>query len=281
MCGLVLTTAVTEPGAGGRGACRRAAPGAGAHHGALHAGTSRWSRGLPPPTASGLDLRQPDLPEDARDLAAIRARWSDPPPGGCPRAPPPPRVERGAQTWVEVGELSKTPRGRPDPGTSAGGDGGDPAAAGRQAATGGLRPEGPAAGGDPAAGEGPALRRRDRGLPPARAGWPAMPAATSARPGAACRRVPQAPGGAERAVVSGERSAARAGAGGASARRPRAPGSITIQEREPAPAELTGPRCSLAVRFQPTSGGEAVRLIDNRVLLPQLPLEDPPCSEPC
>jgi hypothetical protein len=24
-----------------------------------------------------------------------------------------------------------------------------------------------------------------------------------------------------------------------------------------------------------------VRLIDNRVLLPQLPLEDPPCSEPC
>jgi hypothetical protein len=45
---------------------------------------------------------------------------------------------------------------------------------------------------------------------------------------------------------------------------------------------LSGPTLlALAVRFESVSGGEAVRLIDNRVLQPQRPLEDPPCSEPC
>ena len=53
---------------------------------------------------------------------------------------------------------------------------------------------------------------------------------------------------------------------------------------EPAPAVLEGPTLlALAVRFAPASEreGAAVRLIDNRVLRPQLPQEDPPCSEPC
>jgi hypothetical protein len=40
---------------------------------------------------------------------------------------------------------------------------------------------------------------------------------------------------------------------------------------------------ALAVRFEPTPGreGAGVRLIDNRVLRSQPPMEDPPCSEPC
>jgi len=53
---------------------------------------------------------------------------------------------------------------------------------------------------------------------------------------------------------------------------------------EPAPAVLAGPTLlALAVRFEPAPGreGAGVRLIDNRVLRPQPPLEDPPCSEPC
>jgi pantoate--beta-alanine ligase len=95
-------------------------------------------------------------------------------------------------------------------------------------------------------------------------------------------------GGAARAVASGERSASRVLelVVRAIGKAPRA--SLDYAElRDPesleaAPAELNGPvLLALAVRFEPLSGGEAVRLIDNRVLLPQPPLEDPPCSEPC
>ena len=102
------------------------------------------------------------------------------------------------------------------------------------------------------------------------------------------RVLSQALGEAERAVASGERSASRVlelvvrtlG---------KAPRAIIDyaelrdpESLDPAPAELTGPvLLALAMRFEPASGGEAVRLIDNRVLLPQRPLEDPPCSEPC
>jgi pantoate--beta-alanine ligase len=102
------------------------------------------------------------------------------------------------------------------------------------------------------------------------------------------RVLSQALGEAERAVASGERSAARVLelVLRALGKAPRA--TIDYAELrdpeslEPAPAELTGPvLLALAVRFAPASGGEAVRLIDNRVLLPQPPLEDPPCSEPC
>lgn len=95
---------------------------------------------------------------------------------------------------------------------------------------------------------------------------------------------------AERVVASGERNAARVLALVVTAieKAPRAtidyaelrePGSLT-----PAPAVLEGPTLlALAVRFEPTPGreGAGVRLIDNRVLRPQLPQEDPPCSEPC
>ena len=93
---------------------------------------------------------------------------------------------------------------------------------------------------------------------------------------------------AERVVASGERSAARVLALVVTAigKAPRA--AIDYAELrdpdslEPAPAVLEGPTLlALAVRFPPTSGGEGVRLIDNRVLQPQRPLEDPPCSEPC
>jgi pantothenate synthetase len=47
---------------------------------------------------------------------------------------------------------------------------------------------------------------------------------------------------------------------------------------EPAPAELAGPALlALAVRFD--ADGGPVRLIDNRVLVPQnTSVEDPPCS---
>jgi pantoate--beta-alanine ligase len=95
---------------------------------------------------------------------------------------------------------------------------------------------------------------------------------------------------AERMVASGERSAARVLALVVTAigKAPRA--AIDYAELrdpdslEPAPAVLEGPTLlALAVRFGPTPGreGAGVRLIDNRVLRPQLPLEDPPCSEPC
>jgi pantoate--beta-alanine ligase len=102
------------------------------------------------------------------------------------------------------------------------------------------------------------------------------------------RVLSQALGEAERAVASGERSAARVLALAVTAigKAPRA--SIDYAELrdpdslEPAPALLAGPTLlALAVRFDPLPGGEAVRLIDNRVLQPQPPLEDPPCSEPC
>jgi pantoate--beta-alanine ligase len=102
------------------------------------------------------------------------------------------------------------------------------------------------------------------------------------------RVLSQALGEAERAVASGERSAARVLelVLRALGKAPRA--TIDYAELrdpeslEPGPAELTAPvLLALAVRFAPASGGQAVRLIDNRVLLPQPPLEDPPCSEPC
>jgi pantoate--beta-alanine ligase len=100
----------------------------------------------------------------------------------------------------------------------------------------------------------------------------------------------QALGEAERAVASGERSAARVLALVATAigKAPRA--EIDYAElRDPetleaSPAVLAGPALlALAVRFEPIPGreGAGVRLIDNRVLRPQLPQEDPPCSEPC
>jgi pantoate--beta-alanine ligase len=91
-----------------------------------------------------------------------------------------------------------------------------------------------------------------------------------------------------RVVASGERSAARVLALVVTAigKAPRA--EIDYAELrdpdslEPAPALLEGPTLlALAVRFESTPGSEGVRLIDNRVLQPQLPLEDPPCSEPC
>jgi pantoate--beta-alanine ligase len=102
------------------------------------------------------------------------------------------------------------------------------------------------------------------------------------------RVLSQALGEAERAVASGERSAPRVlelvvrALGKAPRARIDYAELRDPESLEPAPAELTGPvLLALAVRFQPTSGGEAVRLIDNRVLQPQPPLEDPPCSEPC
>jgi pantoate--beta-alanine ligase len=104
------------------------------------------------------------------------------------------------------------------------------------------------------------------------------------------RVLSQALGEAERAVAAGERSSARLLALVARAieKAPRAvidyaelrdPDSL-----EPVPALLAGPALlALAVRFEPREGaaGASVRLIDNRVLRPELPLEDPPCSEPC
>ena len=95
---------------------------------------------------------------------------------------------------------------------------------------------------------------------------------------------------AERAVAAGERSGARVLALVATAieKAPRA--AIDYVELrdpdslEPAPAVLEAPTLlALAVRFVPASDreGAAVRLIDNRVLRPQLPQEDPQCSERC
>jgi pantoate--beta-alanine ligase len=95
---------------------------------------------------------------------------------------------------------------------------------------------------------------------------------------------------AERAVAAGERSAARLLALVATAigKAPRA--EIDYAELrdpetlEPSPARLEGPALlALAVGFAPAPGraGARVRLIDNRVLLPQPPLEEPPCSERC
>jgi pantoate--beta-alanine ligase len=95
---------------------------------------------------------------------------------------------------------------------------------------------------------------------------------------------------AERAVAAGERSAARllALVSTAIEKAPRA--AIDYAElRDPdsleaAPAVLVAPALlALAVRFAPApeAGGADVRLIDNRVLRPQLPQEDPQCSEPC
>ena len=95
---------------------------------------------------------------------------------------------------------------------------------------------------------------------------------------------------AERAVASGERSGARVLALVVTAieKAPRAVIDYAElrdpESLEPAPAVLEGPTLlALAVRFETTTGreGAGVRLIDNRVLRPQLPLEDPPCSEPC
>jgi pantoate--beta-alanine ligase len=95
---------------------------------------------------------------------------------------------------------------------------------------------------------------------------------------------------AESALRAGERSAARllALVVAAIEKSPRA--QIDYAElRDPdsleaAAAVLSGPTLlALAVRFVPPSGreGAGVRLIDNRVLRPQPPQEDPPCSEPC
>ena len=95
---------------------------------------------------------------------------------------------------------------------------------------------------------------------------------------------------AELAVASGERSGARLLALVTTAieKAPRA--AIDYAELrdpdslEPAPAVLAGPALlALAVRFAPASGSAAaaVRLIDNRVLHPQPPQEDPQCSERC
>ncbi len=95
---------------------------------------------------------------------------------------------------------------------------------------------------------------------------------------------------AERAVAAGERSAARVLALVTTAigKAPRA--EIDYAELrnpdslEPALAVLESPTLlALAVRFAPVSDreGAGVRLIDNRVLRPQPPQEDPQCSEPC
>ena len=95
---------------------------------------------------------------------------------------------------------------------------------------------------------------------------------------------------AERAVAAGERSSARLLALVTTAieKAPRA--AIDYAElRDPdsleaAPAVLAAPTLlALAVRFAPApeARGADVRLIDNRVLRPQLPQEDPQCSEPC
>jgi pantoate--beta-alanine ligase len=95
---------------------------------------------------------------------------------------------------------------------------------------------------------------------------------------------------AERALAAGERQASRLLALVARAleKAPRA--EIDYAELrdpdslEPAPAVLEGPALlALAVRILPPAGAEGagVRLIDNRVLRPLLPQEDPPCSEPC
>ena len=95
---------------------------------------------------------------------------------------------------------------------------------------------------------------------------------------------------AERAVAAGERSGARLLALVATTieKAPRA--AIDYVELrdpdslEPAAGVLEAPTLlALAVRFVPASDGEsaAVRLIDNRVLRPQLPQEAPQCSEPC
>jgi pantoate--beta-alanine ligase len=98
----------------------------------------------------------------------------------------------------------------------------------------------------------------------------------------------QALGEAERAVASGERNAARVLALAATAieKAPRATLDYVElrdpESLEPAPGVLAGPALlALAVRFESTLDGAGVRLIDNRVLHPQLPQEDPPCSEPC
>jgi pantoate--beta-alanine ligase len=93
---------------------------------------------------------------------------------------------------------------------------------------------------------------------------------------------------AERAVASGERSAARLQALVVTAIGKAPLAAIDYAELrdpeslEPSPAVLAGPALlALAVRFQPAPPGEGVRLIDNRVLQAQRPLEDPPCCEPC
>jgi pantothenate synthetase len=95
---------------------------------------------------------------------------------------------------------------------------------------------------------------------------------------------------AERAVASGERSGARLIALAATTieKAPRAAIDY-VELRDPdslelAPAVLEAPTLlALAVRFAPALDreGTAVRLIDNRVLRPQLPQEDPQCSERC
>jgi pantoate--beta-alanine ligase len=104
------------------------------------------------------------------------------------------------------------------------------------------------------------------------------------------RVLSEALGEAERALRAGERQGARllALVTRAIEKAPRAvidyaelrdPDSL-----EPAPDRLVGPTLlALAVRFRPPEDGAGaeVRLIDNRVLRPQLPQEDPPCSEPC
>jgi pantoate--beta-alanine ligase len=95
---------------------------------------------------------------------------------------------------------------------------------------------------------------------------------------------------AERAAAAGERSGARLLALVATAikKAPRAAiDYIELRDPdslEPAAAVLEAPTLlALAVRFAPASDreGATVRLIDNRVLRPQLPQEDPQCSEPC
>jgi pantoate--beta-alanine ligase len=86
----------------------------------------------------------------------------------------------------------------------------------------------------------------------------------------------QALGEAERAVASGEHSAARVLALATTAIG-KAPLAVIDyaelrdpESLEPAPAVLTGPTLlALAVRFPSAAGGEGVRLIDNRVLHPQ------------
>ena len=240
--------------------------------------------------------------EDARDLAAyprtLEADLALCREAGVDLVFAPAAAEmrtQGAQTWVEVTELAK-PLVRPlAPGAlPRRRDGGDAAPAGRQAARRRLRREGlPAARGDPPAGAGPALRRRDRGRSdPARAGRAGdvepqpPPRPRGAPPGA------RALAGARAKPSARSRPASGAPRGCSRSSRPRsarlrAPASTTpscaIRTRwSRRPPCSTGPTLlALAVRFEPVAGGEGVRLIDNRVLQPQRPLEDPPCSEPC
>jgi pantoate--beta-alanine ligase len=104
------------------------------------------------------------------------------------------------------------------------------------------------------------------------------------------RVLSQALGEAERAVASGERNAARVLALAVTAIEKAPLATLDYAELrdpvtlEPAPGLLEGPALlALAVRFASSlcPEGAGVRLIDNRVLQPQRPQEDPPCSEPC